>query len=304
MVWQEMGLNYARRFGINGEWAWGASLKYLQGHHAFFLENLAGTAVTRVTKDSTRVDVLNARAGFTDNTARDLLPNNGLGLGLDIGVSLTIETGDMDERPYLLRGGISVMDIGSVRFTNNAQVHALNTNQPFSMDTKDYLNLDPNNPPADFIRRFNQKTVGKADSSFVANTFQMALPTGISIQTDLALIEKVFIGGLIVQRLPMGANPLLRDNILAVTPRFESRWLSASLPFSLLNYRQFQVGFAARFAFLTIGSDDIASLFGQKRLNGSDFYMALKINAFRTGRFNWQGFGGGSGGRTTPCYRF
>jgi hypothetical protein len=40
------------------------------------------------------------------------------------------------------------------------------------------------------------------------------------------------------------------------------------------------VGLAARVAFLTFGSDNLPSLFYQKKFTGTDFYMGLKINGF------------------------
>ena len=92
-------------------------------------------------------------------------------------------------------------------------------------------------------------------------------------------------------------------NLISVLKK--SRWLSASLPVSLLNYEQVRIGLAARLAFLTIGTDNLGSFLGQKRLTGSDFYVALKINALKIGQLKGgTGLFNGGSGKAAKCYRF
>ena len=89
---------------------------------------------------------------------------------------------------------------------------------------------------------------------------------------------------------------------MAVTPRFEHRWLGISTPIVLLNYQKLSLGTSIRLAFLTIGSDDIGSFFGRKNLDSTDFYVALKVNPFDLG------INLGNGGRRrckgVKCYQF
>ena len=308
MTWSELGFNYAYQLGNNteGGLSFGINVKFLRGNQGFFVENLDGTAVTRLTKDSTRVDALNVKAGFTNNFADKVLSNNGSGLGIDLGAQFTMGSGESDDRPYLCRINAALIDLGRISMRNNTEVHALKLTEPLKVDTKDYQNLDPNDPSGDVLRRFNQKVFGRADSTYQGNYFAMNLPSALSLQGDFAIIENVFVNALLVQRLPMPGNTLSRDNILAVTPRFESRWWGASLPLSILNYEQVRVGLAARLAFFTIGTDHLLSFLGQKKLSGTDFYLSLKINAFNLGRLGSNGgFGSGNGGgKNTKCYHF
>jgi hypothetical protein len=51
-------------------------------------------------------------------------------------------------------------------------------------------------------------------------------------------------------------------------------------PLILSNYETVRMGFSARLGILTIGSDDLFSLFGKNDFNGSSVYAALKINPF------------------------
>ena len=104
----------------------------------------------------------------------------------------------------------------------------------------------------------------------------------------------------LIQRLVINQPAVERGNLLAITPRYESRWISAFLPISIYNYQKVQIGAAVRLGFLTIGSDDLGGFIGKSNLNGMDFYAGLKINPFQLG---W-GNGGGGKGKAMPCYEF
>jgi hypothetical protein len=308
MTWGELGLNYAYQNGndTEGGLSFGINVKVLRANQGIFFENLEGTAFTRLTKDSTRLDAVNVRAGFTDNFSDKPLSNNGLSLGIDLGAQFVLGSGESDERPYLFRVGVSLLDVGRVNFRKNGQIHAVKLTEPLKVDTKDFQNLDPTDPVNDALKRFNQKVYGKSDSTLQGNYFAVNLPTAFSLQADVAIIENVFVSGLLIQRVPMSRYGLSRDNVLAVAPRYESRWWSASLPLSILNYQKVRLGFALRLTFLTLGTDDMGSILGQKKFNGTDFYLALKINPFRAGKMGENG-GFGSGNRTgnsAKCYRF
>ncbi|MBK8557306.1 MAG: hypothetical protein IPL65_16755 [Lewinellaceae bacterium] len=47
-----------------------------------------------------------------------------------------------------------------------------------------------------------------------------------------------------MQRIPLGRQSLKRPNMLAVVPRFEHRWFSASLPVVVDDWRFLRIGFA------------------------------------------------------------
>ena len=176
--------------------------------------------------------------------------------------------------------------------------------EPLKLDAKNYQNLDPNDPSTDAIKRFNQTTFGRPNATLRGNNFALSLPTSMVFQADFAVLPTFFINGLLVQRLPSANRGLSRDNVLAVTPRFETRWFGASLPLSILNYQQVRIGFAARLAFLTIGTDNLGSFLGQKRLYGSDIYAALTISPFKIGKLAGGGGFRSRGGKDAKCYRF
>jgi Family of unknown function (DUF5723) len=304
MAWREVGLNYAYRIGedTDGSLTLGASVRSVSAYQAFYANNLTGTSMARISKDSLRFDGLRVEFGATMDltNANRQVNTNGSGIGFDIGATLTIPSSDED-KPYDWRLGASILDMGAVTMNTNTEVHRLEIKEPYQIMAQKFNNLDPNNQSRDALERLSRDITGNPNGTLKSNTFSMGMPTAISIQADYAVIKGVFVNGLLMQNIPVGDHVLLRDNLFAVTPRYESRWLGASLPISIVNWSTTRVGFAARLAFLTLGTDDLGSLITNSKLTGTDFYFALKINPFKLGLS-----GGGSSrrGKAQECYRF
>jgi hypothetical protein len=110
------------------------------------------------------------------------------------------------------------------------------------------------------------------------------MPAAFSLQGDYAFTGNVFLNATLIQRFPGGALVPARGNLVALTPRFEHRWFSVSVPLSLYNWQDFRIGLAARLGFLVVGSDHLLSWVGQRDWYGTDAYIALKINPFSDGR--------------------
>ena len=81
------------------------------------------------------------------------------------------------------------------------------------------------------------------------------------------------------RRLNVFAHQVQGFNSIAITPRYETRWIEVGAPISLVEDKWFGVGLYARFGFITIGSDHINTwIFPQSRLSGSDVYFSLRFN--------------------------
>jgi len=104
----------------------------------------------------------------------------------------------------------------------------------------------------------------------------------------------------LVQRLKFNAQAIGRDNILAISPRYSSRWISASLSLILRNYQQLRTGFSVRLAWFVLGSDNLGSWIGRSTFTGTDIFFGVKVNPFRTGP--WNSFS--KGGKGAKCYDF
>ncbi len=302
MLWSEYGLNYGYTMGNeqDGKLALGASLKFVQAHQAFFIKNYQGTEMTQIAPDSFQMGALRATFGYTTNYDKPTLKPNGSGFGLDVGAVMTIPA--RDDKPYEWRLGVSFLDMGKVTMRQNVEVNSYNVKEGFLITKDDFKDIDwLNNPRAEVMKRLNDKALGAGKSAQIANAFEMGMPATFSVQADYAYSKEIFISGVLMQRLPVGEKVLERENVLAIVPRYETRWISGSLSMTMVNYQQVRWGMNARLGFLTIGTENLGSYFKHKRLYGSDFYMALKVNPLNNSLF---GNVGGGRKKNVSCYRF
>ncbi len=306
LVWSEFGVNYAFKIGgdTEGGLTLGANLKYMQGLQAFFIENKEGTKLARISDDTFRVDGAIGNLGFTNNYNTDLSKPNGKGFGFDIGAVLT--TIANDDRPYEWRLGASILDLGKIKITKNTEVHDITLKEAILIEKKDFETLNADDPLTDALRRLNRKAYNNPNQTLKGNAMSFGLPSALQLQADYAFTKKIFLNTFLIQRIPLG-NVIERDNLLAVTPRYETRWLGASMPISIINYQQLRVGLAARLAFLTIGTEHLLSFMTNSNLYGTDFYFALKLNPFNVGNFSKGKKGSNSNwgkGKKVSCYKF
>ena len=298
MGWSEIGINYAINMpSSNGNIGFGVNLKYLQGYEAYYFKNNTNTTVVNTRGDTLSAPSANFEFAFTDsNTAEDDigLSKNGNGIGIDLGAMMVIGNSGRD---YDWKFGASIIDIGRINFKNNAQKHVFNTDSPFSLVGPAYESITEVDQG---IQKLSQDILSDSLASRAGNKFGIWLPAALSLQADYQFIPNVYVNATLVQRVPLGKAALQRDNILAISRRWETRWFGASLPLVLYNYSDFRVGTALRLGYLTLGSDHIGSLFGeQKKFSGADFYVALKVNPF-----NLNFSDGGRRGKGVKCYDF
>ena len=301
LTWSEIGINYAYQFDTDteGGLTLGANVKYMQGFQGFFLNNYKGTTAVQNDKKTFRIDAINATTGFTTDYDTQPLHQNGRGLGFDIGVVLKTDGGN--DKPYTWRFGASLLDLGNMTITGSAEVHAFNTSEAFQLKSMDFDSLNGAvNPRMALIGKVDEKISTGNKNMDVGNTFVMGLPSALQLQADYAFSNNLFVNALVIQRFHINEVALERENLLAVTPRYESRWLGASMPISVTNMQQMRVGLNARLAFLSFGTDHLFSWIGNGKLDGTDFYVALKVNPFNIDVFNK----GSRGGKQARCYRF
>lgn len=300
MTWVELGLNYAFSLPTpDGQLGFGINLKFLRGYEAFTFNNNERTNLTQFVGDSVAISDVNFTLGITttNNGADDIqIKQNGGGVAIDLGVTKTFfETED----GYELKLGLSLIDFGRVKLREQAELHRFQIANPIILRSEDYEDLETRE---EVIDQFNNDVLGAVDQSLAGSSFNVWLPAAISLQADYNFRKNFYVNGTLIQRLPGFKNSIRRGNLLAITPRFEHRWVSAFVPISLYNWQKLHYGFAVRLAFLTIGSDNIGSILGESRWTGTDFYMALRVNPFQIG---WGG-GGGSRrrGKSVKCYEF
>ena len=274
LAWTEYGINVAssslfpdRRISV------GLNLKYLIGHEGFYAHSMNLSNLVRVTDNQIELNNTVGELAFTDGLGDTNNLNyqaNGRSIGLDLGVSIELDR---------MRIGVSILDIGKMSFSGNAALHRLVLNSALVIPVD---NLTSRTSVDGVVQEINQivNTAG-LDSTLVGKQFGVGLPSRLVLGVDHYLVEDFFVSASLVQRLKNNKNGIHADNSLTVTPRFERRWISFSLPMTVHNYDTFRLGMATRLGLLTIGSDDLMSLFGRRDFNGSSIYVAVKINPFK-----------------------
>ncbi|MBK6994351.1 MAG: hypothetical protein IPH31_05295 [Lewinellaceae bacterium] len=263
---------------------------------------------TRRAFGSAKWDYALTTANLTDNADEVSLKKQGSGFGLDLGISWAMPADD-EEDGYAWRAGISLVDLGFVRFKNSAQRHHIEFD---TLVTVSGSSFPQRNNADDVLRDVSSAFLGDTDASLQKNAFGMGLPTALSAQFDARVIPMFYVSGLLVQRVPLSKLSVKRPSTLAVVPRFEHRWFSVSLPLVVDDWQSFRAGAAVRLAWLYLGTDNIGSFTKKDKLSGADVYIGFKINAFsfkkreKGYRLNRErgSRGGGPNRKKIKCYDF
>ena len=221
----------------------------------------------------------------------------GSGWGMDLGISYeyrpdireyklnTAHGGgerynDPKRNKYKYRISAALNDIGSIRYNNPNLVTEFNverTNVTFS-----YLQFDKKGNPAAAVGAVNTTLNLRPSENF--NAFKVMLPTTANVSFDYFYKANWYINALWVQGLR--GNSYLNispQSVIAVTPRYEKKWLEISMPISLYNnYSSLGLGIGARVGPVILGSDNLAGLLNIGKPRGLDFYFGIYAPIFHS----------------------
>jgi hypothetical protein len=204
----------------------------------------------------------------------------------DIGAEYILPSGDEEgsEYSYDTKIGVSIMDIGSTKYTyskNSRIVQAGKANVTDSVLQSKFKNInsfeDLNDSLADVAG-----SIRNPDGNFFIQQ-----PTRLIINVDRYLAKNIFINGELT--LPLTASGpetdnklLVRDmNLLALTPRWETKTLGVYMPVLISNTGQFWVGGAFKAGPLLLGVHNWANVFSKNKIQRGGLYLAL---TFRPGK--------------------
>lgn len=315
MNWGEIGLHYSYRNDDyeTRQFAIGVTPKYLMGFEALHLRAAGTFDYSQQQGDTVAFARADWRYAFTTGNLNSdqngyKLQRQGAGMGIDLGFVLAQRADDAaNETDYAWKIGASLLDLGFIRFAKSAQRHRIRFDSEKRVSDADFPGRDN---AQDIINDLSTAFLGTPDASLTAESFSMALPAALSLQGELRLRRGLYVNALLIQRIPMGRIAVYRPNTLALTPRFEHKWFSFSLPVVLNDWRSVRMGAAGRLAFLHFGTDNLGSFFTKAALTGTDFYIGLKINGFRIplpqlgGGGKRSSGGGGSKMGKIKCYKF
>ena len=278
MAWLEYGFYYAATIFKDSrrELAVGVGLKYLQGVGAAYVKN---TSLNYTIGDTTQLIFTHSNLdyGRTDYDSYRKIGgyhglNHGYGFGTSIGVTYTRFK---DKSNYLYKLGFSLIDVGAIRFDRMTSVFHLHSDSASFTNWYTY-NLTSNEQVDRTISAaFYQ---GDSTKSHAGNSFRMGLPAALSCQADWNCYDNFFVNVTITKGFGHGNRQgVIRPDVYSITPRYENRWLEASIPFSVIYYGHWRprLGFAVRAGYLFFGGDAPAGLFRLRNMYGTDFYIGV-----------------------------
>ncbi|GAB3258016.1 hypothetical protein GCM10027347_21050 [Larkinella harenae] len=222
----------------------------------------------------------------------------GGGWGLDLGMTYEYrpdyrkytyrDKGELRRDPtknkYLYRISASLVDIGGVRFKNPEMVNLYQVSVENKMITSTAF-LGAKTPD-----EINNRIVDALDLPLMERqtSYRSGLPTALNVSADYRFKENVYVGVLWTQSLVSpNAVSMITPSMLAVVPRWESRWAEVSVPVALQdNYTMPTIGLAVRLGPVFAGTDHLGGLANIGKPRGANFYAGAAIPLFRRGPRN------------------
>lgn len=292
LAWAENGINYSYQLFNRGldYWVVGATVKDLRGYGGGYLFMNSADYIV-LDQDTLIVHNANAEAGFSlpVNFQTSAFEQNplfrGKGLGFDIGVVYQKKKRNVRNehfktlcaQPYVqyyYRIGVSLLDIGRIRFTKNAErlvFEDVSTYWP-DLGSTDFQGID------NITQLLSNQFYGNPTQALQGNEIKIGLPTALSIQADMNYRKNWFLNGTLVYPLQFSKTGLRRPSIIAISPRFETRTFEMSMPLSLYNFTKPRIGLSARFRGFYIGTEKLSGYFHLNDFTGIDLYFGLKFS--------------------------
>jgi outer membrane protein OmpA-like peptidoglycan-associated protein len=291
MSWMEYGVTYGREiFQINDHYLKGAvTLKLLQGLGAAYL--YVDELDYNFTNDDT-LSLFNSDVKYGHSTNFEFDTENfkyqfisDPTVGLDFGLvyewrkdkekytyDMDGQTGlyRKDKNKYKLKVGVSVLDIGRVRYQKG------DVSANFLANIDDYY-------IGDFeigsVEDFNDTLDKNFDfTQDAGDYFRMKLPTSMSLQVDYNIWRGFYANFTAFGSFRrQGQESKLRNqSMFSIAPRFEHKWFDFAVPVIFNTDGMFMLGSSMRLGVLFFGTNNVLA-FAQNDVYGADFYMGLKV---------------------------
>ncbi len=270
----------------------GVTPKYLMGYGTGYIKN-RGLIVKAPGQDTIVFGQTDVEYGYTDikqftelnsiNYASFNNSINGKGFGYDAGVSFEynpkgLESVTNGKNAYLFRGGVSLLDAGSItydkrlkntRITNNSGDKTLVLTPEFASAWA--ASEERGLAYTDSVMR----TLFNIDTS--ATSVVSKLPTTLNFQFDYNLFKIFYVGANWSQDLRGKKSIGIRKpSYFMVIPRIESKIFEVALPIGIMNdYRTGRIGLYLRVGPVFVGSDNLIGQIKSNNIYGADFYFGI-----------------------------
>ncbi len=296
LEWGEVGINFS---GVLSEyrqnrWSGGINLRHLFGYGSAYINNNS-TEYTLVNDTTLDINNLEGESGFSlpYDYDENIYPDDGnffkgKGNAVDLGVmyekSMTYPSRSKPKKfcsyayeDYLFKAGLSLIDVGSVKFSENAQVHGFSDIDVYwdEVDTLEFENLNT------VVKDLSQVFYGDTAASLKATSFKIGLPAALSFQADYQYFQNWFLNTTFVLPLKISNVQLSRPAQAILSVRYESRWFEIGFPLSLYDFQKPRLGVFARIYFFSFGTEKLGGFLNYSDFTGLDFYFSVKYNILK-----------------------
>ncbi|PKR79868.1 hypothetical protein CW751_13010 [Brumimicrobium salinarum] len=307
MAWAEYGVNYAQVIKDDGEHFFkaGGRLKFNQGIASSYTyaKDLDFELLNKDTATTFRGDF---NFGYSDNIDKYFSNTTGdisfsdiykitskLGLGVDLGFvyewrpdwkeykyDMDGETNiwRRDRNKYKIRAGVSLLDLGGMRFTkaDKSRSFSVNTTQ---LDLTVFDQASSLSSFSNIVDSLIQNDPDWTASEDTSETYYMNTPTALSLQFDYNIYKDFYINATAYINLnsKSNASKVRVPTQFSVTPTYDYRWAGVGIPVSYNTYSGFKAGLGLRLGPLTIGVPDLKTLFPGGKVRGAGVYAGLRV---------------------------
>ena len=306
LTWAEVGFNYGQVV-IDQEEHFlklGATIKYLKGYSAAYFQT-SNLQFNLKNNDTTQLITGNFNYGYSDNlpglieNGLDNKFNSNFGVGLDLGFVYEWRPKykdfkyDMDgetnlwmknKNKYKAKVGISLIDLGSMRFKKGGLSRNFSVNNSSPFDLQSFSTASSLSDFDQIIDSLINESSAAGNTNWTSeqspnSTFVMRTPTALSLQLDYQLGKYFYVNvsGVMNVILKKKDTKVIVPNQLSITPSFDWSWFGLFLPISMNEYSGFKTGLASRLGTLSIGVTDFRTLFSVGKVRGAEFYLGLRL---------------------------
>jgi outer membrane protein OmpA-like peptidoglycan-associated protein len=315
LTWSEIGFNYSQvlidnkehflKIGISPKVLLGFASAYVHtDDFSYNLVNedtsqyLAGTFDYGYSKEFG--DIIEAGTnGLLAQQPFEYLKPGSVGLGLDIGAVYEWRPNyqkykyDMDgktdlwmrnENKYKARVGVSILDMGSLKFTKGglSRNFVVNSSSLFNLHRfENAWNLETFDMIIDSL--IDESTAAN-NSEWVAlqdptQTYRMRTPTALSMQLDYHIWNYFYLNATaMVNMIPKKKDTKVNvASQLSITPSFDSPYFGLYFPIAYNKYSGLRGGLATRIGPVILGLNDLNIIRAKNQISGVDFYVGTRL---------------------------
>lgn len=207
-----------------------------------------------------------------------------------------------DKNKYLVKVGVSLLDVGRLKYKK--EYDSYNLSADFTADyLARYQNGDNSVPEntywlnadqasfsfleyVNFVDTLNQRYLtgrGVEKDENDPGYFTVCLPTAFSLQLDAKVYKRLYVNLTTYTAFNQGFTSVPNSHFISnysITPRYEQKWLTISIPVQYNQYQKLSVGLGVRTAFVYFGINNLFSAI----INDShslNIYIGAKLPVFK-----------------------